>query len=47
MIPSHYRSFAVLATDAAPLRAALPGVEVIEPEVLAPIEIAPRTGAAA
>lgn len=47
VIPSHYRSFAVLATDAAPLRAALPGVEVIEPEVLNPIEIAPRTGATA
>ncbi len=42
VIPSHYRSFPVLATDAGPLRDGLPGVEVIEPELLRPIEIGPR-----
>lgn len=38
VIPSHYRSFPFLAQDAAPLRDGLPGVAVIEPEVLTPIE---------
>ena len=42
VIPSHYRSFPMLATDAGPLRDGLPGVEVIEPELLRPIEIGPR-----
>ncbi len=39
VIPSHYRTFGVLAQDAHLLREALPGVEVIEPQVLTPITI--------
>lgn len=39
VIPSHYRTFGLLAQDAELLRAALPGVEVIEPQVLEPIVI--------
>lgn len=39
VIPSHYRTFGLLAQDAHLLRAALPGVEVIEPQVLEPIVI--------
>ena len=42
VIPSHYRSFPMLAADAGPLRDGLPGVEVIEPELLRAIEIGPR-----
>ena len=38
VIPCHYRTFPALAQSAAPLAEALPGVKVIEPEVLAPIE---------
>ena len=39
VIPSHYRTFPALEQDAAALRAGLPGVEVIEPEVLVPIPL--------
>ncbi len=39
LIPSHYRTFPLLAQDAGALRAALPGVAVHEPEVLVPIVI--------
>jgi L-ascorbate metabolism protein UlaG (beta-lactamase superfamily) len=37
VIPCHYRTFPLLAQSGAPLAAALPGVEVREPEVLTPI----------
>ena len=37
VIPCHYRTFPLLAQSAAPLKAALPGVRVEEPEVLVPI----------
>lgn len=39
VIPSHYRTFPVLAQSAAELKAGLPGVNVIEPEVMQPITI--------
>jgi L-ascorbate metabolism protein UlaG (beta-lactamase superfamily) len=39
VIPCHYRTFPLLEQSAAPLRDALPGVNVIEPEVLVPIEL--------
>lgn len=39
VIPCHYRTFPLLAQDAGELAAALPGVRVIEPEVLKPIVI--------
>ena len=39
IIPSHYRTFGLLAQDAHLLREALPGVEVIEPQVLVPISV--------
>ena len=40
VIPCHYRTFPILAQDAAALRAGLPpGIEVIEPQVLDPILI--------
>jgi L-ascorbate metabolism protein UlaG (beta-lactamase superfamily) len=39
VIPCHYRTFPVLAQSAAPLAEALPGVRVIEPEVLVPIDL--------
>lgn len=39
VIPCHYRTFPVLAQSAAPLAAALPGVAVIEPQVLEPIAL--------
>jgi len=39
VIPCHYRTFPALEQSAAKLAAALPGVDVIEPEVLEPIEI--------
>jgi len=39
IIPCHYRTFPLLAPDAKDLAAALPGVEVREPEVMQPIEI--------
>jgi L-ascorbate metabolism protein UlaG (beta-lactamase superfamily) len=34
VIPCHYRTFPILAQSAAPLAAALPGVEVRVPEVM-------------
>ena len=37
VIPCHYRSFPLLAQNADALRAGLPGVTVIEPQVLQPI----------
>ena len=37
VIPCHYRTFPLLAQSAAPLAEALPGVSVVEPEVLSPI----------
>jgi L-ascorbate metabolism protein UlaG (beta-lactamase superfamily) len=37
VIPCHYRTFGVLAQDAGVLSAGLPGVEVIEPLVMQPI----------
>ena len=42
LIPSHYRTFPLLAQSARPLIEALPEVRVVEPEVLVPIEIPPR-----
>jgi L-ascorbate metabolism protein UlaG (beta-lactamase superfamily) len=39
VIPCHYRTSPLLEQSAAPLAAALPGVRVIEPEVLVPIEL--------
>lgn len=39
VIPCHYRTFPLLAQSAEELAAALPGVNVIEPEVLVPIEL--------
>jgi L-ascorbate metabolism protein UlaG (beta-lactamase superfamily) len=39
VIPCHYRTFPVLEQSAAAMVAALPGVSVIEPEVLAPIAL--------
>lgn len=39
VIPCHYRTFPLLAQEAGELRAALPGVNVVEPEVLVPIEL--------
>ncbi|MCB2117337.1 MAG: metal-dependent hydrolase [Rhodobacteraceae bacterium] len=37
VIPCHYKTFPLLAQNADALKAGLPGVRVIEPEVLAPI----------
>jgi L-ascorbate metabolism protein UlaG (beta-lactamase superfamily) len=39
VIPCHYRTFPILEQSAAPLAEALPGVRVIEPEVMAAIEL--------
>lgn len=39
VIPCHYRTFPLLAQDAAVLKAELPGVRVIEPQVLQAIAI--------
>jgi L-ascorbate metabolism protein UlaG (beta-lactamase superfamily) len=39
VIPCHYRTFPLLAQSAAPMRAALPGVDVIEPQVMEPIAL--------
>ncbi len=39
VIPCHYRTFPILAQSAKPLADALPAVQVIEPEVLAPIDL--------
>ncbi len=38
VIPCHYRTFPLLEQNAQVLRAGLPGVEVLEPEVLVPIQ---------
>lgn len=42
VIPCHYRTFPLLAQDASVLRDGLPGVRVVEPEVLVPIEVPAR-----
>lgn len=42
VIPCHYRTFPILEQSAQALADALPGVQVIEPEVMVPIEIEPR-----
>ncbi|GHG93980.1 metal-dependent hydrolase [Pseudodonghicola xiamenensis] len=39
LIPAHYRTFPLLEQSAEKLVAALPGVDVIEPEVMQPIEV--------
>ena len=39
VIPCHYRTFPLLEQSAEKMKAGLPGVAVIEPEVLVPIEI--------
>lgn len=39
VIPCHYRTFPILEQSAAALAEALPGVRVIEPQVMQPIEI--------
>lgn len=39
VIPCHYKSFPILEQDAEVLKAGLPGVEVIEPEVMVAIEV--------
>ena len=39
VIPCHYRTFPLLEQSAEALKSGLPGVEVIEPEVLAPIAL--------
>jgi L-ascorbate metabolism protein UlaG (beta-lactamase superfamily) len=39
VIPCHYRTFPLLAQDASVLAAGLPGVRVIEPQVLRPIDL--------
>lgn len=39
VIPCHYRTFPLLEQSAEALVAALPGVDVIEPEVMTPIQI--------
>jgi L-ascorbate metabolism protein UlaG (beta-lactamase superfamily) len=39
VIPCHYRTFPLLAQDAGELVAALPGVNVVEPQVLEPIDL--------
>ncbi len=39
VIPCHYRTFPLLEQSAEKLQAALPGVDVIEPEVLQPISL--------
>ena len=39
VIPCHYRTFPALAQDAEELKAGLPGVDVIEPQVLEAVEL--------
>ena len=39
VIPCHYRTFPLLEQTADALRAGLPGVDVIEPQILQPIEL--------
>jgi L-ascorbate metabolism protein UlaG (beta-lactamase superfamily) len=39
VIPCHYRTFPILEQDAKALAEGLPGVEVIEPQIMEAIEI--------
>lgn len=39
VIPCHYKSFPILEQDAEALKTGLPGVAVIEPEIMTAIEI--------
>ncbi|SET58310.1 metal-dependent hydrolase [Oceanicella actignis] len=39
VIPCHYKTFPLLAQDAEVLKAELPGVQVLEPEVMVPFEL--------
>lgn len=39
VVPCHYKTFPLLAQDAEPLKAGLPGVNVIEPEVMVAITL--------
>jgi L-ascorbate metabolism protein UlaG (beta-lactamase superfamily) len=39
VIPCHYRTFPILEQSAEALAAALPGVDVIEPQVMQPITL--------
>jgi L-ascorbate metabolism protein UlaG (beta-lactamase superfamily) len=39
VIPCHYKTFPLLAQSARPLAEALPGVDVKEPDVMAPVEL--------
>jgi L-ascorbate metabolism protein UlaG (beta-lactamase superfamily) len=39
VIPCHYKTFPLLEQSAEKLREGLPGVTVIEPEVMAPIDL--------
>ena len=39
VIPCHYKTFPILEQDAEALKAGLPGVDVIEPEVMQAIEV--------
>ncbi len=39
VVPCHYKTFPMLAQDAKPLIEGLPGVQVIEPEILRPITL--------
>ena len=39
VVPCHYRTFPILAQEAGELAAALPGVDVIEPQVMEAIEL--------
>ena len=39
VIPSHFRTMPILEQDVAPLRAALPGVDVIDPVIMQGIEL--------
>jgi L-ascorbate metabolism protein UlaG (beta-lactamase superfamily) len=41
VLPSHYRTFGLLAQNASVLRDALPGVNLVEPEVMVAVEVAP------
>lgn len=39
VIPCHYKTFPLLAQDASELKAGLPGVDVLELDVMAPVEL--------
>ena len=39
VIPSHYKTFPVLAQSVEPMRAALPGVRVVEADILVPFDV--------